>query len=111
MGFIVDFLTDVLDTLGGPGPKRFAKHTLCCGALMWDLWEHAPGCAHRRRQLLNFDVAQRKWLSMGGDPMHVPHSFFVERDRCPECAYSKGHYGLYRVGKPCDHCGYIEKRV
>jgi hypothetical protein len=85
-----------------------AKRTLCCNVRMLDLWMHSKDCVF-------WQATMRKHRDhMKENDGKVPAEKFTAGDMslsCPDCAYPLRHYGLYTVGEPCPHCGYVEKRV
>ena len=91
---------------------NYAKRTICCDIPMWDVWMHAESCTQWQASLAKF----KKWREENPKvpitrmpnltvPPYGSRSCF-----CPQCSFPIGHYGIYTVGKPCDYCGYVERR-
>jgi len=96
-----------------------AKRTLCCDALMWDLWMHTKTCPNFNARLDKI----KAWRAANPNvPLEkMPHSVNVsprgDKDMCPRCGFPAvvrgevtAHFGVYIVGEKCAYCAYVEKR-
>jgi len=93
-----------------------AKRTLCCDALMWDLWMHTKTCPNFNAQLAKLEA----WRAANPKvPLEKMPHFTLRGDKsgvCPRCGFPAvrgevtAHFGVYTVGEKCTYCGYVEKR-
>lgn len=107
MGLISRVFSAFFEALSDPPPLR----TLCCGALMHDMWMHAETCP----QLVDAMAKTRAWQAANPGKLLVdrPSEKLRRGDHstmCPDCGYPVGFFGLYIVGDKCPYCGYVERR-
>lgn len=93
--------------------ERRALRTLCCGAVMYDLWMHERDCPNLSASL----DKMRDWQAANPKaPLDKMPSFVPPLgDRttlCPHCGFpTQRPNRVYVVGQKCPYCGYVEKRT
>ena len=99
MGLFSRLLRAVFGPLSEPD-EWTAPRTLCCGAVMHDMWMHAADCPNLRAVTEKLREHGRDWKPACGS---------IDAD-CPHCGFPGGQFfGIYTVGQECPWCGYVEK--